>query len=120
MAERLYLNLMKKVLMDDIHAMQRGMDAKGNPQTAASRQQIEEGLYWPDRAHTMIGLFRLDNIQSCIETVLKEGIAGDLIETGVWRGGATIFMKACLEAYTDTQRRAYVADSFEGLPPPDP
>ena len=32
-------------------------------------------------AHTMIGMRRMDNIQYCIETVLADDIAGDLIET---------------------------------------
>src|SRR5262245_42349480 len=44
----------------------------------------EGGRYWPARAHTMIGLKRLDNLQYCAETVIREGIPGDLIETGVW------------------------------------
>jgi O-methyltransferase len=43
-----------------------------------------------------------------------------LIETGVWRGGASIFMRAILKAYGDTGRKMWVADSFEGLPKPDP
>jgi O-methyltransferase len=78
-----------------------------------------QGDYWPARAHTMIGLKRLDNIQFCVETVIKDGIPGDLVETGVWRGGACIFMRAILKAYGDTARTVWVADSFAGLPPPN-
>ena len=66
----------------------------------------------------MIGLKRLDNLQSCVEQVLRDGIPGDLIETGVWRGGACILMRAILQAYGDTARTVWVADSFAGLPPP--
>jgi hypothetical protein len=47
-------------------------------------------------------------------------VQGDLIETGVWRGGAVIFMRAVLKAHGITSRRIWVADSFEGLPKPDP
>lgn len=78
-----------------------------------------DGHIWPVQADTIIGMKRLDNIQFCIENVLKENIPGDLIETGVWRGGATIFMRAILAAYGVTDRRVFVADSFEGLPKPD-
>jgi O-methyltransferase len=67
----------------------------------------------------MIGLKRLDNIQSCIEDVIRNDVPGDLIETGVWRGGSAIFMKAILAAYGIRNRRIFVADSFQGLPPPD-
>jgi len=78
-----------------------------------------KGNYWPLRAHTMIGLQRLNNIQFCVETSIKDGVPGDLIETGVWRGGACIFMRALLKSYGDAKRTVWVADSFEGLPPPN-
>jgi hypothetical protein len=65
----------------------------------------------------MIGLECLDNIQLCVETVIKENIPGDLIETGVWRGGACILMRAILKAYTDSTRTVWVADLFAGLSP---
>jgi hypothetical protein len=67
----------------------------------------------------MIGLKRLANIRMGIETALREGIEGDFIETGAWRGGACIFMRAVLAAHSIVDRKVYVADSFEGLPRPD-
>lgn len=69
-------------------------------------------------SHSMIGRKRLDNLQQCIETVLAENIAGDFIETGIWRGGACIFMRGVLAAYEVTDRTIWAADSFEGVPPP--
>lgn len=79
----------------------------------------EFGMDWPSQALTMIGRKRLDNIQACVERVLQDQVPGDLIEAGVWRGGATIFMRALLRAYGDTQRKVWVADSFRGLPRPN-
>jgi hypothetical protein len=67
----------------------------------------------------MIGLKRLDNLEFCIEEIIAKGVPGDLIETGAWRGGATIFMRAVLKAYGVTDRCVWVADSLAGLPPPD-
>ena len=75
-----------------------------------------EGTDSPKFAHTMIGIKRLDNLQFCVEQIIKNQIPGDLIETGVWRGGACIFMKAILRAYNIKNRKIWVADSFEGLP----
>ena len=69
-------------------------------------------------SHTMIGRARLDQLHDCMRTVLDAGVPGDFIETGVWRGGATIFMRGFLAAYGVTDRRVWVADSFEGVPPP--
>jgi len=77
------------------------------------------GADWPSRAHTMIGLKRLDNLQECIERIIEDKVPGDFIETGVWRGGACIFMRAMLKAYGDGSRLVWAADSFAGLPPPD-
>jgi O-methyltransferase len=78
-----------------------------------------EGLDWPADAETMVGIRRLDHLQLCIKNVIEGAVPGDLIETGVWRGGATIFMRAALEAYGDETRCVWVADSFQGLPEPD-
>jgi O-methyltransferase len=77
-----------------------------------------EGDDWPADAETMIGMKRLDNIQQCLESILQDRIPGDAIETGVWRGGACIFMKAVLAAGGDLNRQVWVADSFQGLPTP--
>src|SRR5258708_15736106 len=77
------------------------------------------GQDWPADAETMIGLARLDMLQQAIQTILQQDIPGDLIETGVWRGGGAIFMRAALKAHGDTSRTAGVADSVEGLPRPD-
>jgi O-methyltransferase len=79
----------------------------------------ESGLDWPSRAESMIGLKRMTNIQECIAQIVADDVPGDLIETGVWRGGACIFMKANLRAWGDTVRTVWLADSFEGLPRPN-
>ena len=82
-------------------------------------EQRAEGRDWPLLGDTMIGMKRLNSLQACVETVLQEGVPGDLVETGVWRGGASIFMRGILKAYGITDRTVFVADSFEGLPEPD-
>jgi O-methyltransferase len=78
------------------------------------------GRDWPAEAETMIGLARLDNLRDCIADVFDRSTPGDLLEAGVWRGGACIFMRAVLEALGDRERQVWVADSFRGLPQPDP
>jgi O-methyltransferase len=78
------------------------------------------GLDWPASAETMIGIQRLAHLQHCVESVLAEAIPGDLVECGVWRGGACILMRAVLAVYGDEKRCVWLADSFAGVPPPDP
>jgi O-methyltransferase len=77
-----------------------------------------DGRDWPRYAQTMVGTKRLDNVQHCVERVLADGVPGDLIETGVWRGGVIILMRAILDAFGDHDRVVFAADSFRGLPEP--
>jgi O-methyltransferase len=79
----------------------------------------EDGKLWPSHAYTMVGTKRLENIQFCVEAALKQKVPGDLIETGVWRGGSVIFMRALLKAHGIIDRTVWVADSFAGLPKPN-
>jgi O-methyltransferase len=117
----LYLDLMKRVLTNVIYEdppMHHDLNeyTKGGQYRAANRMA---GADWPSVAHTMVGLNRLDNVQSCVEQVLAEGVPGDLLETGVWRGGVCIFMRAILRAHGCTDRTVWVADSFAGIPETD-
>jgi O-methyltransferase len=121
----MYLDLMKRTLSGWVYADGNMLTEKrvlGQEDDIApfDAHLREQGGDWPENAQTMIGLQRLDNLQACIEDVLVNGVPGDLIETGVWRGGATILMRAVVKAYGVEDRRVWVADSFEGLPRPDP
>lgn len=109
---QLYLELMKRCLLNEIYPE---LELSVKTYAASDRQ---EGRDWPAGAQTMIGRKRLDNIQFCIEDILKQDVPGDLIETGVWRGGAIIFMQSVLRAYGISDRIVWGADSFRGLPPP--
>ncbi|MCC1480603.1 TylF/MycF family methyltransferase [Roseibaca sp. Y0-43] len=82
-------------------------------------QKREVGQDFPSVAHSMIGRKRMANLRARCSDAIERGIPGDFIETGVWRGGACIYMRAILKAYGDTERKVWVADSFAGLPPPD-
>ncbi|MBT8609368.1 macrocin O-methyltransferase [Polynucleobacter paneuropaeus] len=134
-AQELYINLMKKILVNEIYDEheylikdpQSRINEAGINQFIGVPRKIDPlardlGQIWPPTkmAHTMIGRKRLENLQFCIESIISDQVPGDLIETGVWRGGATIFMKACLKALGENERAIWVADSFEGLPPPSP
>jgi O-methyltransferase len=76
------------------------------------------GSDFPLHGDTMIGLRRMNNIEYCVEQIIKDNIEGDFIETGVWRGGAVIFMNGLVQA-NGLNKNVWVADSFEGLPKPD-
>lgn len=77
-----------------------------------------EGRGCPPDGITMIGLPRLENIRYCCEDVIANNVPGDFIETGVWKGGATVFMRAILKRYV-SDRKVWVADSFCGITAPE-
>ena len=113
--EELYISLLKKVLTNTLHAAEPSQD---ETPSAFVLQFLDHYVRGP--AISMLPMVRLDNIERCVRDVVERGIPGDLIETGVWRGGDTILMRALLAAYDDGRdRNVWVADSFEGLPEPD-
>ncbi|MFE2933504.1 TylF/MycF family methyltransferase [Streptomyces sp. NPDC059278] len=115
---QLYLDLMKKVLANTIYE-DAPVPASWAPAHEYDELNRRLGVDWPSVAHTMIGIRRLENVETCVKTALADGVPGDLIETGVWRGGTCIFMRAVLKAYGVTDRRVWAADSFEGMPKAD-
>ncbi len=109
----LWTLLLRAVKGRDIRLAEPG---EFGPKQAARR---EEGRDWPADAETMIGLKRLANIRSCLERVLADGVPGDFVETGVWRGGGSIYARAVLAAHGVEDRTVWLADSFQGLPKAD-
>ena len=114
-APALYLDLLKRTLTNTVFSEEPNVEDKLISRFVANH--VEQ--YQNSDAVSMLPLVRFDNLQDCIENVLRDGVPGDLIETGVWRGGATIFMRALLKIHKVQDRTVWVADSFEGLPEPD-
>ena len=85
------------------------------PYNADSRQQ---GLDWPLFGYTMTGRNRLDALQKCLEDIIANKVPGDVVETGVWRGGSMILARAILDMHGETDRKVWCCDSFEGMPVP--
>jgi hypothetical protein len=113
--QEMYLDLMKKILTDTIYDNEPDHDD-------SNMNHFIHGFvhhYIRGRAYSMLPVKRLDNIQECLNSIERDQIPGDLIETGVWRGGSVIFMRAYLKVFGIMNRKVWVADSFEGLPEPD-
>lgn len=79
------------------------------------RYKRSQGQDWPLHAETMVGNVRLEQVHSALETVVAEGIEGDFLECGIWRGGVCIYVRAFFDTF-DAGRHVWGADSFEGLP----
>lgn len=84
-----------------------------------NRRKRVLGRDTPPTAETMVGHARLENVERLARRALDEGIPGDFVETGVWRGGVVVLMRAVLASYAIHDRTVWGFDSFEGLPEPD-
>lgn len=126
--KELYVDLLVSTLINDIYRDPpiltnrdlRRAKRRGQLPPGFEEERRKLGRDWPSVAHSMIGRQRMDNLRFCVTEVLRKKVPGDLIETGVWRGGACILMRGILEAWGDKTRKVWVADSFAGLPPPNP
>jgi Macrocin-O-methyltransferase (TylF) len=112
---RLYLDMVQRCVLNMIYEDEN--QDRWSPHRFDVRLR-ESGQDWPSQAHSMIGNARMTNLRNITELVIRERIPGDFIETGVWRGGACIMMRAVLKAYGAGDRCVWVADSFCGLPKP--
>jgi hypothetical protein len=112
----LYLDLLKRSLTNTLFNIEPDAFEGSTP------RYVEAAIthYQQGPAVSMLPLARLDNLQACVVDVVERRVPGDLVETGVWRGGAVIFMRALLRVLEVTDRLVWAADSFEGLPEPDP
>jgi O-methyltransferase len=93
-----YLDLMRNCLIGMIYEdppLEISVEGGLRPFDRVAR---EIGMDWPSRAHSMIGQRRMLQLQRAAEFVIERGVAGDFIETGVWRGGACIMLRAVLKA----------------------
>ena len=104
-----YLDLMKRCLMGWPYQ---------NFGYKVTKEQRTRGEFWPDVAHTLLSLSRLNNIEECMFAAIFDKVPGDFMECGVWRGGACILMRAYLHANGIGNRKVVCVDSFAGVPPP--
>lgn len=108
-----YLDLMRDSLTGRLNEDPPLLSSKVDGYKAEYREQ---GWDWPSKAPSMIGTLRMENVRRECERVIAENVPGDFVETGVWRGGAVIMMRAVLAACDVTDRRVFAADSFAGFP----
>ncbi len=91
----------------------------------ASAAESEWGLSDSDRLivriacrYSMAGTRRMAALVSSVEYCIREGIQGDFVECGVWRGGSALAIALKLEQMGVTDRNLWLYDTFEGMTAP--
>lgn len=67
---------------------------------------------------TMTSEERLYAMHKAIEYIVKNNIAGDIVECGVWRGGSTMCALLSLMKLQKTNYQIFLYDTFEGMSEP--
>ncbi len=121
-----YLGLLKLAICDLVGPSTTSIEGLPGGDVVSRELEGEEraarvsGRDWPLHGLTMSGLQRLDDLQVCVESLVRDGIDGDAIEAGSWRGGSSILMRATFDSLGAKNRTVWVADSFAGFPVADP
>ena len=70
------------------------------------------------RPYTMTSAERIWSLLHAVRYVVDEGIRGDLVECGVWRGGSVMAIAHQLSRMGVTDRRIWLFDTFAGMTAP--
>jgi hypothetical protein len=75
-------------------------------------------LYRRCRAYTMTSLERMYALYGATAYLARNGIPGDVVECGVWRGGSSMLAAMTLARLGAADRCLYLYDTFAGMTEP--
>jgi O-methyltransferase len=70
------------------------------------------------RTFTMTSPERLVSLSRGVDHLVRNNIAGDVVECGVWKGGSMMLVARKLARLGDMGRNLYLFDTFEGMSEP--
>ena len=75
-------------------------------------------IYYKCSKYTMTGVVRMYSLYKAVEYIIGNNIEGDMVETGVWRGGSSMLVALTLKKHNVTNKKIYLYDTYEGMPEP--
>ena len=89
------------------------------PEGKEASNSDDHELVWNAVRHaTMTSQARVIALCDAVEHVVNHGVAGDIVECGVWKGGSMMAAANTLMLYGKTDRRLWLYDTFAGMNPP--
>ena len=76
-------------------------------------------LYEKAAPFTMTSVERMYALHTAVRHVVAQGIPGDFVECGVWRGGSAMMIAQTLAQLGETSRRLHLFDTFAGMTRPE-
>ena len=83
----------------------------------ASPQMLE--IVRAVRPYTMTSPERILALCEAVRYVVEHGVAGDIVECGVWRGGSMAAAARVLRSVGSIDRRLWLYDTFDGMTEPN-
>ena len=78
----------------------------------------EKEIFLTVSPFTMTGAERVVCLVRATKYIVENGIAGDFVECGVWRGGSMMAVALALKQLGETTRKLFLYDTFAGMSPP--
>lgn len=72
-----------------------------------------------DDVYSMCSEKEVDQLYLVLLNVISNKIEGDIVETGVWRGGMVFFVQAMLAHFGEKKRQVWGFDAFDKFPKPE-
>lgn len=70
------------------------------------------------KCYTMTSLQRMYSLYQAIKYISLNGVPGDFVECGVWRGGSAMVIAHTLKQLNDLNRKIYLYDTYTGMVEP--
>lgn len=90
------------------------------PFTYPAMARRHAAIYRQVRPYTMTGFTRVAALCQSIAHIEAAGIAGAVVECGVWKGGSMMAAAFALLDHDSTCRPLYLFDTYAGMPAPQP
>jgi len=84
-------------------------------------QDIEDefiDIFLKCKGYTMTSLQRMYSLYQAVKYISLNGISGDFVECGVWRGGSAMVIAHTLKRFNDINRKIYLYDTYTGMTEP--
>lgn len=72
-------------------------------------------IYEKCKNYTMTSRERMYALYQAVKYIIKNNIAGEFVECGVYKGGSTMLIAYTLLSLKETRRKIYLYDTYEGM-----
>lgn len=109
---------LRQVVRGGLKRVGRGRGGEAGETLPNDMEPHETAIYRRVAPYTMAGPVRALSLMRAVEYLIKHGIAGDLVECGVWKGGSMMTVALSLLRNGGADRELWLYDTFTGMSDP--